>query len=723
MTELTEIPSDKPPLMTHSQHWMWLAIFLSVAICAAVSVIHVQQRQTLRLGLSELESIRQARIDLGMGFLHISMAREQDSPFGRPEGLALLKQAIASFEQGLLRLGLNESEHGRQFRASVENFERELNSWQNTGHEPTSSAELRISFSQLEKQAGKIDIDALIRLRKLSDSLDYKFGLTLLVSTILLAVICLIVFMTGKISDRYAAASQASEKQFKAMFDVAAVGIVQIDPQVGKILRFNQKFAEIAGYTADELLNIKVFELTHPDDRQRDMEIFSRAMRGETPDYRNEKRYLRKDGSTIWVRLNASFIRDESGRAIRTVAICEDISEQKKAAAEQDKLQMQLNQAQKMEAVGRLAGGVAHDFNNMLGVIIGHAEIALEQLKPDHPLHENIHEIRLAGERSTDLTRQLLAFARSQTISPKIIDLNKTVEAMLKMLRRLIGEEIDLAWRPHDDLWPIKMDPSQIDQLLANLCVNARDAISHTGKVTIETENVVFDAEYCANNPTFIEGEFVRLAVSDDGCGMDKETLHRLFEPFFTTKGPGKGTGLGLSTVYGIVKQNHGFINVYSEPGKGTTFKIYLARHVSGEIQAMAEKAPAESARGTETILVVEDDQAIRKLTVSMLVKQGYNVLSAGKPGDALKIAKEYQGRIHLLLTDVVMPEMNGNELVNELTKTCPQIKRLFMSGYTANVIVHHGVLDEGVHFIQKPFSLLSLSSKVRGILDMKDEA
>ncbi len=223
--------------------------------------------------------------------------------------------------------------------------------------------------------------------------------------------------------------------------------------------------------------------------------------------------------------------------------------------------------------------------------------------------------------------------------------------------------------------------------------------------------------------PTFIEGEFVRLAVSDDGCGMDKETLHRLFEPFFATKGPGKGTGLGLSTVYGIVKQNHGFINVYSEPGKGTTFKIYLARHVSGEIQAMAEKAPAESARGTETILVVEDDQAIRKLTVSMLVKQGYNVLSAGKPGDALKIAKEYQGRIHLLLTDVVMPEMNGNELVNELTKTCPQIKRLFMSGYTANVIVHHGVLDEGVHFIQKPFSLLSLSSKVRGILDMKDEA
>jgi PAS domain S-box-containing protein len=398
-----------------------------------------------------------------------------------------------------------------------------------------------------------------------------------------------------------------------------------------------------------------------------------------------------------------------------------DITERKRAEEEKGRLEGQLLQAQKMESVGRLAGGVAHDFNNMLGVILGHTEMALEQVDPGQPLHDDLTEIRKAAERSADLTRQLLAFARKQTVAPKVLDLNETVEGMLNMLERLIGENVHLTWQPEADLWPVKVDPSQIDQILANLCVNARDAIADVGKMTIETGNIVFDEAYCASHAGFVTGEHVLLAVSDDGSGMDKETQSHLFEPFFTTKGMGKGTGLGLATVYGIVKQNNGFINVYSEPGQGTTFKIYLPRHVgkAGQARTQGAAGPARPAlRGQETILLVEDEPAILKLTTMMLVRQGYTVLAASTPGEATGLAREHAGEIHLLMTDVVMPEMNGRELAKNLLSIYPHLKRLFMSGYTANVIAHRGVLDEGVYFIQKPFSRKDLAAKVREALD-----
>jgi nitrogen-specific signal transduction histidine kinase/ActR/RegA family two-component response regulator len=399
-------------------------------------------------------------------------------------------------------------------------------------------------------------------------------------------------------------------------------------------------------------------------------------------------------------------------------SIVHDITERKRAEDERGKLQAQLNQAQKMESVGRLAGGIAHDFNNMLSVIIGHTEIALDQVDSAQPLHEDLDEILRAAHRSAHLTRQLLAFARKQTISPKVLDLNETVEDMLKMMRRLIGEDIDLLWKPGRDFWPVKVDPAQIDQILANLCVNARDAISGVGKVTIETVNVTFDEAYCANHIGFVPGEFVLLAVSDDGCGIDKETQEKLFEPFFTTKGVGQGTGLGLATVYGIVKQNNGFINVYSEPGQGTTFKIYLPRH-QGKAEQMQKEGPAAPAvHGHETILLVEDEPAILSMGKAMLERLGYRVLTAGTPGEAIRLAEEHPGEIHLLMTDVVMPEMNGRDLAKNLLSLYPNLKRLFMSGYTANVIVHHGVLDEGVHFIQKPFSRKDLAAKVREALE-----
>jgi len=395
-----------------------------------------------------------------------------------------------------------------------------------------------------------------------------------------------------------------------------------------------------------------------------------------------------------------------------------DLTERKRAEEEKKNLEQQLAQAQKMESVGRLAGGVAHDFNNMLGVILGHTELAMNQLDATHPLFSGLKNIRKAAERSADLTRQLLTFARKQTVTPKVLDLNETVEVILNMLMRLIGENIDLVWLPGENLGAVKMDPSQIDQVLANLCVNARDAIGNTGKVTIATDVAAFDEAYCAAHASVIPGEYLVLTVSDNGCGMDPETLAHLFEPFYTTKEMGKGTGLGLATVYGIVKQNNGFINVDSAPGQGATFRIYLPRHATKAEKMAKTDAGEPVARGRETILLVEDEPMILEMTMEILKSLGYSILPAATPGEAICLAREHAGSIHLLMTDVVMPEMNGRDLAKKLLSLYPNLKRLFMSGYTADVIAHHGVLDEGVHFIQKPFTVKDLAAKIREVLD-----
>ncbi len=389
-----------------------------------------------------------------------------------------------------------------------------------------------------------------------------------------------------------------------------------------------------------------------------------------------------------------------------------------KQAKKRQCLENQLLQTQKMESVGRLAGGVAHDYNNVLSVIMGFTELAMDEKDLTESLHADLEEILKAAKRATDITRHLLAFARKQTIAPKVLDLNKSVESMIKMLRRLIGEDIDFVWSPGAGLWSIKMDPSQIDQILVNLCVNARDAISGVGKVTIETKTISFDTAYCADHHGFIPGEFVMMAVSDNGCGIEKKILNNIFEPFFTTKDLDKGTGLGLSTVYGIVKQNNGFINVYSEPGIGTTIKIYLARHKGNAVKIQRGNTEEILAGHGETVLIVEDDPSILKLARQILDRLGYIVLTQDTPEEAIRLAKEYTGKIHLLVTDVIMPEMNGLELANRLQSIYPNLKRIFMSGYTSNAIAHHGVLDEGVHFIQKPFSKKDLAIIVRKVLD-----
>jgi PAS domain S-box-containing protein len=484
---------------------------------------------------------------------------------------------------------------------------------------------------------------------------------------------------------------------------------------------FSPVFAKISGYTPDEMAKLPletVIALMPPEDTVETRRVMAEAMAGPAGEaYEVEYRFRHKNGAYRWLQDSFSVLRDADGRNLALIGSVSDITERKQAEQEQGKLEAQLQQAQKMESVGRLAGGVAHDFNNMLGVILGHTDLAQEQVDEANPLYDDLAEIRNAAMRSADLTRQLLAFARKQTVEPKVLDLNDTVAGMLKMLQRLIGENIHLDWAPEADLWLLKIDPSQIDQVLANLCVNARDAIGGIGTLTIATGNIVLDEAYCATHPGCSPGEYVRLVVVDDGCGMDEATLASIFEPFFTTKGVGKGTGLGLSTVYGVVKQNDGFISVESAPSHGTKFAIHFPRH-----RAKPDAAQPDSSRPSpsrhETILVVEDERVILRLAQRMLAKLGYEVLTASTPGEAIGCAKRHVGRIDLLLTDVIMPEMNGRELAKLLLSRHSGLRRLYMSGYTADVIADQGVLEEGTHFLQKPFTKESLAAKVREVLD-----
>ncbi len=508
----------------------------------------------------------------------------------------------------------------------------------------------------------------------------------------------------------------SSEQRYRTLYESLLDAFVVVDMK-GRITKCNASFSSMLGYSDKELKQKRYTDLTPKKWHEPEMKIVNEQILpfGYSDVY--EKEYQRKDGVVFPVELRTFLVVNGEGQPQGMSAIVRDISERKWAEKEREKLQAQLNQAQKMDAVGQLAGGVAHDFNNMLSVILGYAEIALGKIDPSDPLHDDLQEIYDAGMRSADITRQLLAFARKQIITPKVLDLNEAVESMLKMLRRLIGEDIQLVWMPGLDLNPIKMDPSQIDQLLANLCINSRDAIAGVGKITIETGKSSFDEAYCADHVGFIPGEFIRLVVSDDGCGMDQETLGKLFEPFFTTKKVGEGTGLGLATVYGIVKQNNGFVNVYSEPGQGTAFKIYLP--IDGDrVEKLDIKTPAElPASCNETIMIIEDEAAILKLTRSMLESLGYAVLTANSPSEALRVAEMHTDGINLVITDVIMPEMNGRQVAEKLRALNPDIKTLFMSGYTANVIAHRGILEEGVSFIHKPFSKQELAAKVHEVL------
>lgn len=508
------------------------------------------------------------------------------------------------------------------------------------------------------------------------------------------------------------------EQRFKTFFSAISDAIFVhpfLEEGFAPFEEVNQVAIDRYGYTRDEWMKLTAEDITvktFADEHGRE----ERRKELKESRYKSfEAIHIKKSGEEFPVEIRSTVVEQFEKPIILTVV--RDLTKQKQAEAEQEKLRVQLNQAQKMESIGRLAGGVAHDFNNMLGVILGNVELAMLEFDKNEELYKDLDEIRSAANRSADLTRQLLAFARKQTITPKILDLNDVISGMLTMLTRLIGEDVELKWLPATELGLVKIDPAQVDQVLANLCVNARDAIENIGHVTIETHNVTIDEAFCRINPGASPGDYVMLAVSDNGCGMDEDVQKNLFEPFFTTKGVHEGTGLGLATVFGIVKQNKGFLNVYSEVGKGSTFKIYFPGYHSVSPSEEVKKETGKLHSGSEVVLLVEDEPAILRIGQKMLEKLGYRVLIAGTPGEAIEVAEKFSGDINLLITDVVMPEMNGRELAKTLMSRHPEMKRLFMSGYTANVIAHHGVLDEGVNFIQKPFTARVLSEKVKNAL------
>ncbi|MGB5232115.1 MAG: ATP-binding protein [Desulfoprunum sp.] len=436
----------------------------------------------------------------------------------------------------------------------------------------------------------------------------------------------------------------------------------------------------------------------------------------EGKDYACDAEVIRQDGTRRWITARGVAERAADGRVLCLKGTVQDITGRKKADDEQHRLQQQLVQAQKMESIGRLAGGVAHDFNNILSVIIGHAEIAMSDLEPEHRLQADLKVIYDAALRSTGIIRQLLTFSRKQIVLPVVLELNEVIEGMLKMLGRLIGEDIELVWVPAGERLLIRIDPAQIDQILANLCVNARDAIVDTGRIDIATHKVSLDAADCAARVGIAPGEYAVLTVRDNGCGMAGDVVDKIFEPFFSTKGE-RGTGLGLATVYGIVQQNHGCIDVDSAPGAGTTFSIFLPL-VGVEALQETEAGPATiGTGGGETALLVEDDPATLKICTAMLQRLGFTVLMAATPREGIEIVRRHDGRIALLITDVILPQMNGRQLTQEILAIHPDLRVIYMSGYTADVIAHHGVLDEGIHFLQKPFTRKDLAAMISEVL------
>jgi len=507
-------------------------------------------------------------------------------------------------------------------------------------------------------------------------------------------------------------ALKKSEERYRTILDTMEEGYFEDDLK-GTLTFINDAGCRLMGYDRDELIGMTYRNYSSPETARHMYEVYHRIFESGNPEFMMDYEIIRKDGSVRTHQANSTILRDHAGRPKGFRVLARDITERKRAEDEKAKLEAQLLQAQKMESVGRLAGGVAHDFNNMLSVILGYTELIKLRLEPDNPLLHDLMEIERAAGRSKDITAQLLAFSRKQIISPRPMNLNDLISSTQKTLARLIGEDIDLRFYPGEGLWSIRFDLSQMEQILVNLAVNARDAMPHGGKLTVETANILMNEDYCRVHLGSTPGPYVLLAVSDNGSGMDKETLQNVFEPFFTTKEIGKGTGLGLATVYGIVQQNNGFINVYSEQGQGTTFKIYLPRSMDG-VEVSEEILEQPVALGSGKILLVEDDDLMRKMTTDMLKTIGYSVLAVGSPLEALSICEEKDARFDLVITDVVMPGMSGRELRDKLGIIRPDIKVLFMSGYTSNVIVHHGVLEEGVHFIQKPFSLNDFARKIQ---------
>lgn len=512
-----------------------------------------------------------------------------------------------------------------------------------------------------------------------------------------------------------------SEEKYRLLFEYMSAGFAlheiifdeKNNPIDYRFLEINTAFEKLTGKTQKEIVGRTVKEIM-PNTEDYWIQTYGKvATTGIPVSYQNYSQEL-----------NRYFdVKAFSPSKNKFAVIFNDITDIKLAEEEKDRMKEQLAQKQKMESIGSLAGGIAHDFNNMLGVILGHTDMAIKKTDKKQSIFNSLQEIRKAAKHSAELTKQLLTFARKQTTSPKIIDINEAIQEMMSMLQQLIGENIFLAWFPGKNIGMVKIDPSQFDQIITNLCINAKEAITNTGKITIETSVASFDEEYCKQHTNHLPGNYVQLIFNDNGSGMDESILSKIFEPFFTTKGVGKGTGLGLATVYGIVKQNKGFINVFSKVGSGTTFKVYLPRFTKQDISSNNKENKVQIQNkniqnNQINILLVEDEPMVMEMTTTMLEIQKYNVIPAKSPEEAIKIAENNSNKIDILITDLIMPKMNGKELAEKILSSHPNTKCLFMSGYTADVIAKHGVLEEDINFIEKPFTMEELSNKIIEILN-----
>ncbi len=515
--------------------------------------------------------------------------------------------------------------------------------------------------------------------------------------------------------ERTERALRESEERLRLALMAAEQGLYDLNVQTGETI-VTPEYARMLGYAPEEFTetNARWIERLHPDEREIVAEAYRAYVAGETPVYRVEFRQRTRSGDWKWILSIGRIVQyDAEARPLRMLGIHTDITKRKEAEEERTRLTAQLQHAQKMESVGRLAGGVAHDFNNTLMVILAWTELVKRRHRGDSTLAKSMDEIERAALRARDVTRQLLAVSRRQIASPRTLNLSESLTETRTTLGRMLGEDVDVGFHLGADLWPVRIDPSQVDQVLMNLAVNARDAMPAGGRLTIETTNVRIDESYCLQHVGFRVGEYVLLSVSDTGVGMDRETLAHVFEPFFTTKAIGKGTGLGLATVHGIVTQNGGVASVSSEPGLGTTFRIYLPRSQDSP-PGDGTVDEASPARATGTVLLVEDDEAVRRTTAAVLEALGFTALVAADWREALVLAAREDVSVELLLTDVVMPELSGRELCERMQALRPGMRVLYMSGYAANVIAQHGILEDGVHFIQKPFTMDDLARAIR---------
>ncbi len=528
-----------------------------------------------------------------------------------------------------------------------------------------------------------------------------------------------IVLYAESITDRVNAeeALRQSEDNYRTLFSEMLNGFAQHEiicdgngkPVDYRFLAINPAFERMTGLKADKVIGRTIKEIM-PDLDQKWVDTYGEiALTGQAKFFENYSTPLGKY-------YEVTAFCPKPGQF---ACVFNDVSERKISEQEKEKLQEQLLHSQKLESVGRLAGGVAHDFNNMLSVILGHAELMKKGIDSGSPLRNDLEQILGAGERSANLTRQLLAFARRQTIKPEVIDINGSITSMLQMLRRLIGENIELIWRPGSGLLPICVDSSQLDQVMANLCVNARDAIKNVGQIIIATDIKTFAVDDRNRPADLVAGDYVQIRVTDNGCGMNSEVLSHVFEPFFTTKKQGEGTGLGLAMVYGIIKQNSGFVDITSRPDNGTTVTLYLPKHMARDTVYSTHSSDYRNEKtSNETVLLVEDELALLKMTSKVLTNFGYKVFAASTPTEARQILADSGEKIHLLITDVIMPEMNGKDLAQELKALQPDLKVLFMSGYTDDVIADHGLINRDLNFIEKPFTQKGLAEKIREVLD-----